>query len=151
MWIVPWDPILKKNLLKSVLVGPVNSAWDPQKKRRRAFFSFSSQSKPNLTLVKQAFWVLPIRERLNFLQNIEFFVPHSTHQFRAFVSAHVNIHVHFCIWTYFSTLHTFQNTSYQIINFTLLYFIKVSIFFNYFSFFTNNNHHLLSSSIPCDM
>ena len=32
VWIVPWDPILKKNLMKSVLAGLVNSAWDPLKK-----------------------------------------------------------------------------------------------------------------------
>ena len=27
-----WDPVLKKNLLKSVFAGPVNIAWNPQKK-----------------------------------------------------------------------------------------------------------------------
>ena len=32
MWIVLWDPVLKKNLLKSVFAGPVNIAWNPQKK-----------------------------------------------------------------------------------------------------------------------
>ena len=37
-----WNPILKKNLLKSVLAGLVNSAWDPQKKHRRAFCCFSA-------------------------------------------------------------------------------------------------------------
>ena len=39
---------LKKKFLKSILVGPMNNARDPQKKRRRAFCCFSSQSKPNL-------------------------------------------------------------------------------------------------------
>ena len=29
---VPWDPVLKKKLLNSVLVGPVNSIRDSQKK-----------------------------------------------------------------------------------------------------------------------
>ena len=29
---VPWDPVLKKKLLNSVLVGPVNSVRDSQKK-----------------------------------------------------------------------------------------------------------------------
>ena len=29
---MPWDLILKKNLLKSVFAGLVNSAWDPHKK-----------------------------------------------------------------------------------------------------------------------
>ena len=44
---------------------------------------------------------------------------------------------------------SFQNTSYWIIYF-ILHFIKMSIFFNFlncFSFFTHNNHHLLSSLI----
>ena len=31
MLIVPWDPVLKKNLLKKVLACPVNGAWDPHK------------------------------------------------------------------------------------------------------------------------
>ena len=31
MCIVPWDPDYKLYLLKEVLVGPVNSAWDPPK------------------------------------------------------------------------------------------------------------------------
>ena len=30
-----YDPILKKNLLRSVLVGSVNSARDPQKKKKK--------------------------------------------------------------------------------------------------------------------
>ena len=32
MWIVPWDPVLKKILLKSILAGLVNSVQDPHKK-----------------------------------------------------------------------------------------------------------------------
>ena len=28
---MPWDPILKKNLMKSILVGSMNSARDPCK------------------------------------------------------------------------------------------------------------------------
>ena len=31
MWIVPCDPILKLFLVKNVLIGPMNSAQDPQK------------------------------------------------------------------------------------------------------------------------
>ena len=34
MWIVSWDPILKKNLLKFVFVGLVNSAQNPYKKHQ---------------------------------------------------------------------------------------------------------------------
>ena len=33
MWIVPWDLILKKNLLKFVHAGLVNNAQDLHKKR----------------------------------------------------------------------------------------------------------------------
>lgn len=29
---MPWDCVLKKNLLKSVLMSPMNNAWDPHKK-----------------------------------------------------------------------------------------------------------------------
>ena len=28
-----WDSVLKKNLLKSILTNPINSAQDPHKKR----------------------------------------------------------------------------------------------------------------------
>ena len=32
MWVVQWDLVLKKKLLNIILVGPVNSAQDPQEK-----------------------------------------------------------------------------------------------------------------------
>ena len=47
---MPLDLILKKNLLKSVLANPMNSAWDPQKTQTAHFFSFLVQSKPILRL-----------------------------------------------------------------------------------------------------
>ena len=50
MWIVPCDLVFNKNLLKSVLAGPVNSARDPQKKRPNAP-TFIFQCNPNSTLI----------------------------------------------------------------------------------------------------
>ena len=32
MWIALWNPILKKNLLKSIFASSVNNAWNPHKK-----------------------------------------------------------------------------------------------------------------------
>ena len=58
-----WDLVLKKNLLKSVITSPVNSARDSQKKHKHAKFSFLVQSKPMLTkkyvidLLKNAYCV----------------------------------------------------------------------------------------------
>ena len=50
---------------------------------------------------------------------------------------------------FYFTYSFFENTSHQIIYFTL-YFFKILIFLDFFccfSFFTNNNHHPLSSFI----
>jgi len=70
---------------------------------------------------------------------------------RAFVSVRVKIYVYFSIRTYFFYFYilTFQKTLHHIIYFTL-HFIKITnflYFFNYFSFFTHNNHHQLFSFI----
>ena len=43
-----WNLILKKNLLKFVLTGPINSVWGSQIKHKRAF---SVEFEPSLTLI----------------------------------------------------------------------------------------------------
>ena len=50
MWIVPWDLVLKQNLCFSVLVGPVNSTWNLEKKTPKADVDWF-QRNPNLVLI----------------------------------------------------------------------------------------------------
>ena len=52
-----WDPILKKNLLKSVLAGPMNSARNPRKKMQTCKSLFSVQSKHTLYNEVKLSWV----------------------------------------------------------------------------------------------
>ena len=85
------------------------------------------------------------------------FCPHIFSLFRTFVLVCAKISIYFNIRIYFFVYYifTFQNTSHQIIYFTL-YFIKISnflYFFNCFFFFTYNhqqstiNIHYLPSSL----
>ena len=45
-----WDPVLKLDLLKSVLADPVNSAQDSQKNAKRRREIIAVQSKLNLSI-----------------------------------------------------------------------------------------------------
>ena len=51
MWIVSWDPVLKKNLLKSILVGPMNSAQTHKKNKNAHIWPFHRNPNPTLVLL----------------------------------------------------------------------------------------------------